>query len=99
MIRNLIRFLILIAVVAFVRYLIGMITRAVSGAIKGEAETAETAETAESTGARQSKDQGELLRDPVCGVYVAEQTSIKKAIGGETVHFCSTACRDKYPVS
>ena len=92
MIRNLIRFLILIAVVAFVRYLFGMISRAVSGAVKGEAATADSTPA-------QSKDGGELLRDPVCGVFVAQETSIKKAFGGRTVHFCSTACCDKYLVS
>ena len=39
---------------------------------------------------------GELKRDPVCGTFVATSTSVKKTIGGETVHFCSAECRDKY---
>ena len=39
---------------------------------------------------------GELKRDPVCGTYIGESTSVKKTVRGEVVHFCSTACRDKY---
>jgi hypothetical protein len=39
-----------------------------------------------------------LVRDPVCGVYLAEVLAIPLRQGGELVHFCSTACRDKYAV-
>jgi YHS domain-containing protein len=37
-----------------------------------------------------------LVRDPVCGMHVAEELSIPLREGGEMVHFCSMACRDKY---
>jgi YHS domain-containing protein len=39
---------------------------------------------------------GELKKDPVCGTYIAAATSIKEKVGGQTFHFCSTDCRDKY---
>jgi YHS domain-containing protein len=39
---------------------------------------------------------GELKQDPVCGTFVAVSSSIKKTVNGEVIHFCSTACRDKY---
>jgi YHS domain-containing protein len=39
---------------------------------------------------------GELKRDPVCGTYVSTTSSVKRTISGETVHFCSAACSDKY---
>jgi YHS domain-containing protein len=39
---------------------------------------------------------GELRKDPVCGTYVSADTSVTKRIDGQTVHFCSPACRDKY---
>ncbi|MEO7142600.1 MAG: YHS domain-containing protein [Bryobacteraceae bacterium] len=39
---------------------------------------------------------GELKKDPECGTYIAVATSIKKTVGGETYHFCSTECRDKF---
>ncbi len=37
-----------------------------------------------------------LVRDPVCGVHVAEERAIPLRTGGEVLHFCSTACRDQY---
>ena len=37
-----------------------------------------------------------LVRDPVCGTHVAEVLAIPLREGGELVHFCSVACRDKY---
>ena len=37
-----------------------------------------------------------LVRDPVCGMHVAEEVSIPLEYGGELVHFCSPACRDTY---
>jgi YHS domain-containing protein len=37
-----------------------------------------------------------LVRDPVCGMHVAEELSIPLREGGELVHFCSAECRDKY---
>jgi YHS domain-containing protein len=39
---------------------------------------------------------GELKKDPVCGTYVSADTSVTRRINGQTVHFCSPDCRDKY---
>ena len=39
---------------------------------------------------------GELRKDPVCGTYVSEDTSVTRRINGRTLHFCSVTCRDKY---
>ncbi len=39
---------------------------------------------------------GEMVKDPVCGCYVAADADIRVR-QGETVHrFCSFDCRDKY---
>jgi YHS domain-containing protein len=37
-----------------------------------------------------------LVRDPVCGMHVAEALAIPLRDRGELMHFCSAACRDKY---
>jgi hypothetical protein len=37
-----------------------------------------------------------LVRDPVCGVHVAEVLAVPLRDSGELVHFCSVGCRDKY---
>jgi YHS domain-containing protein len=39
-----------------------------------------------------------LQQDPVCGTYVAVDTSLKRAVGGRVYHFCSDACRDRFKV-
>ena len=38
----------------------------------------------------------ETHRDPVCGVYVADQDAVVGRIEGERVYFCSMACLEKY---
>jgi len=50
---------------------------------------------------RQAKDEGvqpggELRQDPVCGTYVAVNSSLSRTVNGKPVYFCSAACRDKY---
>ncbi len=37
-----------------------------------------------------------LVRDPVCGMHMAETIAIPLRNGGDLIHFCSTECRDKY---
>ena len=37
-----------------------------------------------------------LVRDPVCGMHVAEEVSLPLREGSELVRFCSEACRDAY---
>jgi YHS domain-containing protein len=37
-----------------------------------------------------------LVRDPVCGMHIAEVLALPLRQDGKLVHFCSVACRDKY---
>ena len=37
-----------------------------------------------------------LVRDPVCGMHLAEGLAIVERSGGETVFFCSEECRNKF---
>jgi YHS domain-containing protein len=37
-----------------------------------------------------------LHQDPICGTYVAADTSLKRIFHGKVVHFCSAECRDRY---
>jgi YHS domain-containing protein len=37
-----------------------------------------------------------LVRDPVCGMHVAEELAISVPTANEPVHFCSVECRDRY---
>lgn len=38
----------------------------------------------------------EMIRDPQCGVYFLKNQGVAARVQGETLHFCSTACRDSY---
>jgi hypothetical protein len=41
---------------------------------------------------RRTSNAGKLVKDPVCGMYVAEETALQA--GGSS--FCSEDCRQKY---
>src|SRR5271167_5055520 len=80
--------------VALLRRVVGWMLRGGSSAPEGSVAGASAAE-----GRRETEAPGgarRLVRDPVCGVHVAEVLAIPLREGGEIVHFCSVACRDKY---
>jgi YHS domain-containing protein len=39
---------------------------------------------------------GKMEKDPVCGTYVDVVTSVHGVFGGDTIHFCSQECLNKY---
>ena len=93
MFRLLFRFLILVVLIALIRYLFAVVSRAISQTFNPH--TPSRASSAPSSG----NLGGELKQDPVCGTYVSTQTSVKKTINGELVHFCSSDCPDKFKVA
>lgn len=38
----------------------------------------------------------QMARDPVCGTYVLPDRAVTMTDGPRLIHFCSTACRDRY---
>jgi YHS domain-containing protein len=67
--------------------------------LKGFAQAMKPDSNALRGGPRNSQEvplTGELKKDPVCGTYIAAATSLKEKVGGQTIHFCSQECRDKY---
>jgi len=89
MFRNVFRLILIFAGTLILRQVVLLVMRAFSQ-ISGT-----------NTAARQTSRQpsGELKKDPVCGTFVAVASSIKRTVNGEVIHFCSTACRDKYLVA
>jgi YHS domain-containing protein len=75
-----------------VKSIVGMVLKGFAEAMK-PGSTA-TGATPRSVG--QVPLSGELKKDPVCGTYISAASSIKQTVAGETVHFCSQDCRDKY---
>ncbi|MBZ5543834.1 MAG: YHS domain-containing protein [Acidobacteriia bacterium] len=39
---------------------------------------------------------GETARDPVCGMFVSTELSHQLRRGGETLHFCSRECLERF---
>ena len=37
-----------------------------------------------------------LVRDPVCGMHIAENLALMEHSGGASVYFCSEGCRNKF---
>jgi YHS domain-containing protein len=70
-------------------------------ATTGEGERESGAEAADHRGASGSAEFAtpagrQLVRDPVCGMHLAETLAIPFRDRGELRHFCSAECRDKY---
>jgi YHS domain-containing protein len=42
---------------------------------------------------------GELHKDPVCGMYVAESTQYQRKSGRDHFYYCSEGCKDKHAVA
>ena len=72
-----------------------LLRRAVAWILRG-ASTAPRQSAAGSSSNQDVATTRRLVRDPVCGVHVAEVLAIPLRDGGETLHFCSIACRDQY---
>jgi YHS domain-containing protein len=89
MFRTLFRFILLLVFFAIARSVVVTIMRAVSQAMRPGLPR----QPAQSQAVRSA---GDLIKDPVCGTFVAEASSVKKTVNGEVVHFCSAACRDRY---
>jgi YHS domain-containing protein len=95
MFRAIFYLLLTIVVITVLKSIIGIV-------LKGVAEAMKPGSTAPGASARPSNQvplTGELKKDPVCGTYIAAATSIKETMGGQTFHFCSQECRDKYAAS
>jgi YHS domain-containing protein len=37
-----------------------------------------------------------MIKDPVCNIYIPESEAVKKIVEGKTFFFCSNECADKF---
>jgi len=88
---RLIRFVFWVLIVSWVIKLVG---RILGGARQAEASGASGAAVADGliSGKR-------LVRDPICGMHLAEELALPLNANGETQYFCSPECRAKYETS
>jgi YHS domain-containing protein len=82
------RLILFLIAISVIRSVISFVQRAIHGvrppsSVRGPAGTPGTGATM-------------LQQDPVCGTYVAVDSSLKRVVNGRVLHFCSAECRDKY---
>jgi hypothetical protein len=76
---------------------VALLRRAVAWMLRGGTTPSQQGVDASSAGGDVAAETARrLVRDPVCGVHVAEVLSIPLREGEQVLHFCSTACRDTY---
>jgi YHS domain-containing protein len=85
---RILRFLFWVLLVSWVVKLLG---RAISGA--GATPTAPSYPQREPAGSKR------LVKDPVCGMHMAQELALPLEANGEVLHFCSEECRSKYESS
>lgn len=93
---RIVRFLFWLLVVS---WSVALLRRLVAWMLRGAVQGPTQAGAAASPGERTMDAAGtarKLVRDPVCGIHVAEHLAIPLRDGGELVHFCSPECREKY---
>ncbi len=42
---------------------------------------------------------GDMVKDPHCGIYFAKRDGVLLRLQGKDIYFCSEACRDKFLAS
>jgi YHS domain-containing protein len=84
-----------VLLITLIRGVIGIIMKGLSSALSPERTGPATAPHP-----RPNTDGfgGELVKDPVCGMFISPATAQKKVVQGETHYFCSPECRDKFNV-
>ena len=43
-----------------------------------------------------TKVTGKMVKDPQCGMYVAENLAVQAQVEGSTLYFCSEECHNQY---
>jgi YHS domain-containing protein len=88
-----------------VSWSVALLRRALAWMVRGAMPAGQNAAAGSAGGAGVESSPGDahngvaarrLVRDPVCGMHVAEVLAVPLRESGELMHFCSVACRDKY---
>ena len=92
MFRYIVLLLVSVLLISLVRSIVGIVMKGFADMVSAQ----KPATQAQPSQQNNIPNTGELKKDPVCGTFVATSSSVKKTVGGKTVHFCSEACRDQY---
>jgi YHS domain-containing protein len=95
-IGTLIRFVFWVLIVSWV---IKLVWRLFSGGFAGSSDRDAAARTRNEAGQDAAPVSKRLVRDPVCGMHMAEELALPLSTNSETFYFCSQECRAKYESS
>ena len=62
----------------------------------GSARPVQTGNSTGAPGSEPAMPGKRLVKDPVCGMHIAEELALPFDADGETHYFCSQECRAKY---
>jgi YHS domain-containing protein len=91
--RTIFELLVTIILIVAARSLLGGVMRGLSGSQSPRATSQNRSSASQENGPQLN---GHLHRDPVCGTFVAETTRFQRQIGGQTIYYCSSDCREKH---
>src|SRR5215467_10342684 len=97
MLRAVLELLITIIVAMAARAILTSIMRGIANGSSAAFQRGQQAQAPPSAAASPGAAKGnELHRDPVCGTYVAESTSYRRQVSGQTFYYCSESCKEKH---
>lgn len=92
MLRALVYILVSIFVISILRGMIGIITRGAADLLKPPSGSPPSPSTAQ----QQAGFTGELMKCGTCGTFSPPRSTLTASKRGQTVYFCSDACKQKY---
>jgi YHS domain-containing protein len=95
-IGGLIRFVFWVLIVSWV---IKLVVRLLSGGSTGSGHRDAAPREGSDAGRDALLSSKRLVKDPVCGMHMAEELALPLSANGETQFFCSQECRAKYESS
>lgn len=93
MLRFIVTALITIVLIGFVRSVVGIIMKALTGG------AASNPKEPRASSPNQAATGGSLRRCPMCGTYTSESIALKRIRDGETIYYCSAECEQKSKAS
>ena len=82
--------------VLIVSWAVRLLGRILGSMLRGGTQSDSVQASASTTEVPSTETSRRLVRDPVCGLHLAEVLAVPLREDGQMLHFCSTACRDAY---
>jgi YHS domain-containing protein len=83
-----VRLLQIIAVIFLIRFFWRAVTRLLSDTPKKSVNDGD--------GSERMIYRGQMVRDPICGIHVPEESALTESRGDRVYHFCSEKCREAF---